>query len=139
MATQLKPYQPAESNAGPRRAAWRQRLVEAERGITQGVRNDSAFFVHFFLGSVVVAAGFVLGISLIEWTAVVISLTLVLSAEMFQQVLKSILSSVGHHFDEPVRKSLRIGTAAVFVAMTGALIVIGLVFGHHLLMMFSDS
>ena len=33
------------------RPAWRQRLVDAERGVMQGIRGDSAFFVYFFLSS----------------------------------------------------------------------------------------
>ena len=38
-----------------RRPAWRQRLVQAERGLVKGVRSDSAFFVHFFGGSIALA------------------------------------------------------------------------------------
>lgn len=141
MITQSK--RPVRSSAtgtsSRRRSAWRQRLVEAERGITQGVRGDSTFFVHFFVGSIVVAAGMVFGLSLVEWTVVILSLTIVLSAEMFNQVVKNIVQSQDGQVKEAAGNALRIGTAAVFVGITGALLTIGLIFGHRLVQMFAGS
>ena len=122
-----------------RRSPWRQRLVEAERGITQGFRGDSTFFVHFFAVSMILAGALVLGLSLIHWTMLVLALTLVLSAEMFHQALKFLLQSVGPHFEKSAETALRIGTAAVFLAMLGAVIVIGLIFVHRLLQMFGPA
>lgn len=122
-----------------RRSAWRQRLVEAERGMSQGVRRDSTFFVHFFGGSFVIAAGWVLGIGLAGWTVIILAVTLVLSAEMFNQVLKAIWRTVGHHLDEEGEKAVRMGTAAVFVALAGAILAIGLIFGYRLCEMFAGG
>ncbi len=129
MSTQLKSrHRNATLGAAHRRAAWRQKLVEAERGIARGVRSDSTFFFHAFVASMIVAAGFVLGLARWEWSAVILAMTMVMSAEMFQQVLKAIWRNVGHHFDEPAQQSLRIGTAAVFICMIGAILVIGMIF-----------
>jgi len=129
MTTHIKSRRNSSLTANRRRrAAWRQKLVEAERGIARSVRGDSIFFFHAFVGSMIVAAGFVLGLSLWQWTAVILSITMVMSAEMFQQVLKSIWEHLGHHFDRPARQSLRIGTAAVFICMIGAALVIGMIF-----------
>ncbi len=112
------------------RPAWRQRLVDAERGIVHGVRGDSAFFVYFFLSSVTIATSVVLGISLLQWTIVILSLTLVLSAEMFNQVLRALIAAIGSPVSGAARSALRIGTAAVFVAIAGSVIVIGLTLGQ---------
>ncbi|MDF1742662.1 MAG: hypothetical protein P1V19_03145, partial [Gimesia sp.] len=49
------------------RPEWRQRLVDAERGITFGIRLDSTFFIHFFSGSAVIAAAMLLGLSATHW------------------------------------------------------------------------
>ena len=141
MATQLKPFTPRvqeESPATPRRAPWRQRLVDAERGITLGVRSDSTFFFHFFLATIILLAALVLGIGAVEWAIVLLALTLVLSAEMFNQVLKAVRDGIGHHFDDNLQKAIRIGTAAVFVTMIGALLTLGLVFGKHVLEIFAE-
>lgn len=114
----------------PKRPAWRQRLVDAERGMTLGVRGDSTFFVYFFTTSVTIAGGFVLGLSLIEWVLVVLAITLVLSAEMFKQVLNAVWRNVGHHFQHEAHQALRIATAAVFVTIGGTLLALALIFGN---------
>jgi diacylglycerol kinase len=121
------------------RPAWRQRLVDAERGVMTGIRNDSAFFVYFFLSSATIAACVVLGISLIQWTVVILALTLVLSAEMFNQVLKALLVGVEHPLDDAARAALRMAVAAVFVAITGSVIVIGLILGEAAVEMFGGG
>ena len=46
-----------------RRCAWRQRMIEAERGLRLSLRMDGTLFVHLFVASCVIAAGFVLGLS----------------------------------------------------------------------------
>ncbi len=120
-----------------RRSVWRQTLIEAERGITLGFRSDSSFFVHFFTGCIVVTAGMVLGIELIQWTILVPTLTVVLAVEMFHSVLKSILLNIEHHFPKPAQQAIRMSTAAVFVTNLGAVITIGLIFGSRLVQIFS--
>src|SRR5579864_8609626 len=82
----------ADSSPRSARPAWRRRLIDIERGITLGVRGDSVFFVYFFLSSLTIAASLVLGISLLEWTVVILALTVVLCAEMFNQSVKSLRS-----------------------------------------------
>lgn len=138
MSTHLKPFSPPEESASRRRAAWRQRLVDAERGITLGLRADSTFSIHFFVATVVLGAAFVLGFTYLEWTAAILALTLVLSAEMFNQVLKTLLASAGRYLGDDMSKALRIGTGAVFVTMMGAIMTLVLIFGKHFVEMFTD-
>ena len=111
-----------------RRPAWRQRLVLAERGLVGGVRSDSAFFVHFFGICIVVAAAFVLGIGWVQWIGIAGCLTLVLTAEMFNQALKALAQANGAELSPKAQRALTIGTAAVLVACTGSIIVLTLVF-----------
>jgi diacylglycerol kinase len=120
-----------------RRSAWKQRMREVERGMTLGFRRDCTFFVHFFVSSVVVAAGLVMGLSLVEWGMLVLSLTIVLTAEMFQQVLKTILDGLGHHFPDSARRAERIGGAGVFVAFVGTIITLSIIFTERLMVLFS--
>jgi len=98
----------------------------------QGVRGSSALFFHFFTGTIVIAAGAVIRLELIEWCLLIVALTMVLAAEMFNQVLKAIAKSLEHHFADEVHKAMRIGTAAVFVAAIGAVLSISLMFGQRL-------
>lgn len=119
-----------------RRSAFKQRLVDVECGVRLGFRRDCTFFVHFFVGSIVIATGFVLKLELWQWVTVVLSLTMVLTAEMFQQVLKTILEAVGQYVPEAARRAERIGAAAVFVAIVGTAITVGMIFAQRLVEVF---
>lgn len=125
--------------ARPARPAWRRWLIDVERGLMHGVRGDSVFFVYFFLTSATIAASVVLGISLLQWTVVILALTVVLSAEMFNQSVRSLFAALGHPVDDSIRTALRIGRAAVFVTIAGSTVTIGLILGKAALEMFRGS
>jgi len=133
--TRMPEPAPPESATAPR-PAWRRWLIDVERGLMHGVRGDSIFFVYFFLSSVTIAASVVLGISLLQWTIVILALTVVLSAEMFNQSVKSLFAALGRPVDESTRTALRIGSAAIFVTIAGSVITIGLTLGKAGLEMF---
>ena len=122
----------------PRRPARRLRLVQAERGLAWGLRADSVFFVHFFGISLVLAAGMTFGLELWQWVAITVALTVVLSAEMFQQALKLLVRGLGPAAGEETTRALSIGTAAVLVACLGSLTVVGLVFAARACELFSN-
>lgn len=118
-----------ELQDGPRRrSAWRQRLVLAERGLVRGVRSDSVFFVHFFGICIVIAAAFVFSIGWMQWIAIAGCLTLVLTAEMFNQALKALAHASEQESSPGGQRALAIGTAAVLVACIGSTVVLTLVF-----------
>jgi diacylglycerol kinase len=139
----IHPPEPAASEplvtASSERPAWRRWLIDVERGLTLGVRGDSIFFVYFFLTSATIAASLVLRISLLQWTVVILALTVVLSAEMFNQSVKSLFLSLGRPLDEPAKAALRIGSAAVFVTIVGSIVTIGLILGKAALEMFRGT
>lgn len=118
------------------RPEWRQRLVDAERGITFGIRLDSTFFIHFFAGSAVIAGAMLLGLSATHWAIVILAMTTVLCAQMFNQVLKSIWILLGNHLPAESQNTFKVGTAAVGVSIVGSVITILTIFGsaiYHLL------
>ena len=115
-----------------KRSGWRQRLVDAERGISLGIRMDSTLFVHFFLGCVILAAGLVLRVSYTQWALIALALTLAVSSELFLLVLRAISRAVDPDQAHDIERALRIGTAGVVVALLGATLTIGLVFATQL-------
>lgn len=138
----IHPPEPASEPvvaARSERPAWRRWLIDVERGLTHGVRGDSIFFVYFFLTSATIAASLVLRISLLQWTVVILALTVVLSAEMFNQSVKSLFVSMGRPADESAKAALRIGSAAVFVTIVGSVLTIGMILGKAALEMFRGS
>ncbi|HVW02487.1 MAG TPA: diacylglycerol kinase [Planctomycetaceae bacterium] len=115
-----------------RRPAWRQRLIQAERGFGTGLRIDSTFFVHFFTSSMVLAAAAVIGLGILQWAILALSITLVLAAEMFNQVLKLVLAQPRLIAPAAAQKALGISTAAVYVTIAGCVVTILLLFGQRL-------
>lgn len=111
------------------RPAWRRRLVEIERGLSQSFRGESTLCGYCFVASVVVTMGIVLDISVIEWAMVILALSVSASSEMFQMVLQSLGSDLGNRLSRSTQKALRIGNAAVVVTRLGALLAIVLVYG----------
>lgn len=138
MATVLKPPQQPDTTRPerPRRSAWRQRLVEAERGVTLGLRGDSTLFVHLFVGCVILTTAVVLGLSIIEWAVLILALAIVISAEMFNKVMIELGRLIPYVADDTSRNCLKIATAAVFVTMTGSMLAIGLIFARNLWLLF---
>jgi hypothetical protein len=113
------------------RPRWRQRLIESEQGLRDGLRGDSWLYVHFFVASVVAAGALVLGFSVTEWALLLLAFTIVLSAEMFHQMLQV---AAREHFVFPLnrmRPVLRLATAGANVAVLGSLGVTLLLFAHR--------
>ena len=119
------------------RAAWRQTLVQAERGLVGGIRSGSAFFVHFFGISIVIAAALVLGVEWEHWIGIAGCLTLVLTAEMFNQALKALAQADDRHSTPQVQRALAIGTAAVVVSCAGSTVILTLIFWQRCQQMFA--
>lgn len=115
-----------------KRPEWRQRLVQAERGLVRGVRADSVFSVHFFGICVVVAGAMVLGIGWAEWIGITACLTLVLTAEMFNQAVKALAHDETRPPTAAAQRAVSISTAAVMVASAGSSLVIVIVFWRRL-------
>ena len=99
--------------------------------MTLGFRSDSAFFVYFFAGCVVVAAAAVLGLTLWEWIAIVLSLTTVLAAELFHQALRLFFQPAEAEPSLSQLKAQRLASAAVFATLLGAGLAMSLVLGRR--------
>ena len=74
----------------------------------------------------------VLGLSVLEWAVLVLALTVVLAAELFNKVLTILCRRAILVGDETLKHIASIGTAAVISTMTGSLVVVGLLFGRRL-------
>jgi diacylglycerol kinase len=134
------PDAPTSTRTRParRRAAWRQWLVEAERGITAGFRSDSIFFVHLFGGSLAIAASLMLGLSATQWAVVVLALSFTIAAELFHQVLKQLGDLVAPGGPKPAAALRRFGAAGVAVATLGSAIAVLTVLGSRLVTLFGS-
>ncbi len=110
---------------------WASKFRDAFRGLRAGVRGQSTFFVHFFAAAAVIAAAAVLRVDLHEWCLLLLCITVVLAAEMFNSGLESMAKAITGESDPHLGNSLDIGAAAVLVAAIGASIVGVVIFGHR--------
>ncbi len=123
----------------PPERSWPEKFQDAFRGAKLGIRGQSSFFVHFFFAAAVVVAGFVLEVDRIEWCLLVVCITGVLTAEMFNSALEWLGRAFPEDHDPDLGRALDIGSAAVLIASIGAVIVGILVFGPHLLKIFGGG
>jgi diacylglycerol kinase len=115
----------------PRRL-WRSKFREALRGVKLGVRGQSSFFVHFFFTALVIAAAFVLGCSIEQWGLLLLSIGLVLMAELFNSAIETLFRGLDEHTRERSWPALDIAAGAVLLASTAAAVVGVLVFASRL-------
>jgi diacylglycerol kinase len=125
-------HQPPDASRNePRRAPWRQRLIEAETGLRLGIRADSTLFAHFFLGIIFLVASLVIGLTAAEWALVVLSMGISLSAALLHQLLGQIADYFRHHLPSELEQVTWIGTAAAMVThLTAGLVVLILLWGR---------
>lgn len=115
----------------PKRAVWRQRLVDAEGGFKLFLRGDSALFVHLFTGVSVIIGGLLVGLSVIDWAIVVLCMSGVLIAELFHAALRLFATEAAGVGEETRRQLSRIAVAGVMTALGSAVLTMGLVFGRR--------
>lgn len=111
---------------------WSEKFHDAFRGVKEGIRGQSSFFVHFFVAALVIVVGAVLGVSRIEWCLLALCIAGVLTTEMFNSALESMAKAITHESHPHLGNSLDIGSGAVLTASIGASIVGSIIFGHRL-------
>jgi diacylglycerol kinase len=102
---------------------WPRKFRDAFRGVKAGVRGQSSFFIHFFMTAAVIVGAVVLRVDLKDWCILLICVTIVLTAEMFNSALESMAKAITGETDPHLGNSLDIGSGAVLVASIGATIV----------------
>ncbi|MBN2580244.1 MAG: diacylglycerol kinase [Pirellulales bacterium] len=116
---------------------WVNKFRNAFRGVKAGVRGQSSFFVHFFMTAAVIAAAVILDVSLTQWCLLLLCVTIVLTAEMFNSALESMAKAITGNLDPHLENSLDIGSGAVLLASVGAAVVGSIIFLARLGVMLS--
>lgn len=118
---------------GSRGGSWLGKFRSAGRGVLRALSEQrSSFAVHMVVAMVVVVAGVVLGVSLVEWCVLILCVTAVMIAELFNTALEHLARAVTREFDEEVRDALDTSSGAVLLVALGAAIAGSLIFVHRL-------
>lgn len=110
---------------------WIDKFSDAFRGVGYGVCGQSSFTVHFFFTVAVIVAGLWFQITRVEWCILVLCITVVLAAEMFNSALESVGRAIDTQLNPDLGQGLDTSSAAVLLASAGAAVTGAIVFGYH--------
>ena len=108
--------------------SWADKFGDAFRGIRESVRGQSSFAVHIMTAAAVVVVAALLKAAVLQWCILLICITTVLVAELFNTALEHLAKAVTDRHDENVGLALDVASGAVLVASLGASIVGAIVF-----------
>ena len=111
----------------PPQRTWYQKFRCAFRGLRLGVRGQISFLVHFVMAGLTVLAAALLRVDRTEWCVLLLCITIVLAAEMFNSALEQLARAVDRSENRHLGSALDIGSAAVLTAAMGASVVGSLV------------
>lgn len=130
--SQISTSHPGEDSPSLRaRSAWRQRIVEAERGFTAGFRANSAFFFYFFTTCILLSFAVVLGLSGTQWALILLSVTVAISSELLYFAGQQLSRKLAKHLDEELSQLLSMVTAASMLTLFGSIATVVTVLGFR--------
>lgn len=104
---------------------------DAFRGVREAVLGERSFAIHLPMAAAVVATAAFFQVSAIEWLVLVLCITLVISAELFNSALERMAKAVTLERNVHIGAALDIAAAAVLIASIGAVICGLLIFLPH--------
>jgi diacylglycerol kinase (ATP) len=119
---QARPFSPA---------ARLRSFVYAGRGVWIVLSSQHNSWIHAVATLAVVVAGVAVGVSRLEWLALVLAITLVWSAEAFNTAIELLSDAAQPEFHPLIEKAKDVAAGAVLLAALGALAVGVLVFAPH--------
>lgn len=109
----------------------------AFNGLRVLFREEHNARIHLFAAVCVVAAGVLLGISPLEWVAVVFAVGLVFGGEIFNSAIEDLSDVVCPEHDERIKKVKDLSAAAVLVTAITALVIGLIVFVPRIVALFN--
>jgi diacylglycerol kinase len=105
----------------------------AGEGIGYAIRTQANVRIHLTITTLVIIAGLWLQLSPIEWAILVVMITVVLSAELFNTALEATLDRVSREEHPLAKVGKDVAAGAVLISAVGAVIVGLLILGPKLL------
>jgi len=105
----------------------------AGEGIGYAIRTQANLRIHLAIAVLVIVVGLWLQLALIEWAILVVMISVVLSAELFNTALEATLDRVSIEEHPLAKIGKDVAAGAVLIGAIGAVIVGLLIFGPRLL------
>ena len=107
----------------------------AGRGIWLVLKTQPNAWIHAGATAAAIAAGWLLGISRLEWCVIVLTCAAVWTAEALNTAFEHLADATKPEFDPVIGKAKDVAAGAVLVTALAAVVVGFLVFGPHLLVL----
>ena len=107
----------------------------AMRGLFAAAKGERNFRVQLCAFAAVVALGFLLRLTALEWVAALVCSAMVLGAELFNTAIETVVDLVSPDFNELAGKAKDVSAAAVWVIALFAAVVGIIVFGNAVVRM----
>lgn len=117
-------------------ARWRHKFACAFRGLVVGVRNQNSFAVHIPMTLAVVGLATWLAVSPLEWAILILCITIVCSAELFNSAIEHLAKAITEEQHPEIRNALDVASGAVLMASMGAAVVGLMIFAWPLVAWF---
>ena len=92
-------------------------------GIATSFKTEQNMKIHIFVMILVIIAGIVFKVSLLDWVILVIMFGLVISAELFNTALETIVDMITEEKNEKAKIAKDVAAGAVLVLAIGSVIV----------------
>jgi diacylglycerol kinase len=112
----------------PPKRSWPEKFRHAFHGIWLGARGQSSFAVHLAVSALVIVAAVILRVSRLEWFILLLCITLVLAAEMFNSALEHLAKAIDRSENQAIARGLNIASAAVLLAAGGSAVIGAIIF-----------
>jgi diacylglycerol kinase len=109
-------------------AAWIAKFGCAFRGWYLGSRSETSFAIHYLASAAVVGGAIFFSCNLIEWCLLILCISLVWMAELFNTAIENLSRAISPGYHEQVGKALDIASGAVLVISLGTAAIGGLIF-----------
>lgn len=105
-----------------------QSFGHAINGLKTLIKEEHNARIHFFAGIVVIAAGFLLEISIMEWIAIVFAIGFVITVEILNSSIENVADFITPKHHNTIKKIKDLAAAAVLVSAITAFAIGMLVF-----------
>ncbi len=122
-----KPHTAYHLSHGKRR--WRQKWIDAFRGLRQSVHQQSSYHVHFVATVAVIGTAWYLGtFDTVRWCLLVLCITAVIGGEMFNTSIETLAKAITSSYNPLIGRALDIASGAVLTISFGAAVVGSILF-----------
>lgn len=98
----------------------------AFRGIITAIKEERNMKIHVSIATLVVILGLLLPLNKIEWFSIIIIISLVISAEIFNTAIETVVNLVSPKYNELAKKAKDLSAGAVLVLAICS-VIIGLI------------